>query len=101
MLLRSTLSEVRKSNLLLTHWRCIASYDAITHCMLGNVVLHMQRPFLIIGFEKSWGVVQRMKTQKASWHVFTIHVYAPLDQTAVVENRNVVVLKLGEAMLKH
>ena len=39
-----------------------------------------------------------MKNQKAS-HVYAIHVYPPSDQTTVVENRNVVVLKLGEAML--
>ena len=40
-----------------------------------------------------------MKTQKAL-HVFTIRVYPPFDQTTVVENRNVVVLKLGEVTLK-
>ena len=42
-----------------------------------------------------------MKTLKASSNVFTIRVYPPFDQTTVVENRNVVVLKLGEATLKH
>ena len=41
-----------------------------------------------------------MKTRKASSHVIAIHVYPPSDQTTVVENRNVVVLKLGEATLK-
>ena len=41
-----------------------------------------------------------MKTRKASSHVFTIHVYLPFAQTTVVENSNVIVLKLGEAMLK-
>ena len=32
--------------------------------------------------------------------LFTIRVYPPFDQTTMVENRNVVVLKLGEVMLK-
>ena len=41
-----------------------------------------------------------MKTRKASSDVFAIHVYPPFAQTTVVENRNVVVLKLGEATLK-
>ena len=68
--------------------------------MLGNVAHLMTQPFSIILCEKSWGVVQRMKTRKASSHVSAVHVYPPFDQTAVVENRNVVVLKLGEATLK-
>ena len=45
-------------------------------------------------------MIQRMKTPKASLHVFAIHVYPPFDQTAVVKNRNVVILKLGEVTLK-
>ena len=40
-----------------------------------------------------------MKNQKAS-HVYAIHVYPPFDQTTLVENRNVVVLKLGEVTMK-
>ena len=42
-----------------------------------------------------------MKTWKASLRVFAIHVYPPFDQTTVVEKGKVVVLKLGEATLKH
>ena len=86
--------------LALSHWRCIASYDVITHCTLGDVAHQMKWPFSKKLCEKSWGVVQRMKTPKASSHVFAIHVYPPFDQTTVVENRNVVVLNLREAMLK-
>ena len=33
--------------------------------------------------------------------IYAIHVYPPFDQTTVVENRNVVVLKLGEVTMKH
>ena len=54
----------------LTHWQCIASYDAIIHCTLGDVVHHMTWPFSIIVCEKLWVVVvQRMKNRKAS-HVY-------------------------------
>ena len=42
-----------------------------------------------------------MKTWKTSSHIFTIHVYPPFDQTTVVEKGKVVVLRLGEATLKH
>ena len=42
-----------------------------------------------------------MKTWKTSSHVDTIHGYPPFDQTTAVENGKVVVLKLGEATLKH
>ena len=40
-----------------------------------------------------------MKTQKASSNGFTTCVHSPFDQTTVTENKNVVVLKLGEATL--
>ena len=68
-----------RAALFLTHWRCIASYDAITYCTLGDVAHHMTWPFWITLCEKSWGVVQRMKTRKASLHVFAICVYPPFD----------------------
>ena len=50
--------------LFLTHWRCITSYDAITHCTLGDVAHHMTWPFLIILCEKSLGWYKGWKLGK-------------------------------------